>query len=47
MGRVAVAIILSASERRELEGLARRRKTTQGLTRRVRIVLAAADGLES
>ena len=36
MSRAAVAIILSEAERRELEGL----------TRRARIVLAAADGLE-
>ena len=47
MGRVAVAITLSQAERREFEGLARRRKTAQGLTRRARIVLAAADGLEN
>ena len=47
MGRAAVAITFSASERRELDGLARRRKTAQGLARRARIVLAAADGLEN
>ena len=47
MGRAAVAITLSASERGELDGLARRRKTAQGLARRARIVLAAADGLEN
>ena len=47
MGRAAVAITLSEAERRELEGLARRRKTAQGLARRARIVLAAADGLEN
>ena len=47
MSRAAVAIVLSAAERRELEGLARRRKTAQGLARRARIVLAAADGLEN
>ena len=47
MSRAAVAIILSESERRELESLARRRKTAQGLARRARIVLAAADGLEN
>ena len=46
MGRPAVAIILSAAERQELEDLARRRKTAQGLARRARLVLAAA-GLES
>ncbi len=47
MGKPAVAIELSAAERDELEGLARRRKTAQGLARRARIVLAAADGLEN
>ncbi len=47
MGRPAVAITLSPAERQELEGLARRRKTAQGLTRRARIVLAAAEGLEN
>lgn len=47
-GRVAaVAIELSDGERRELEGLARRRKTAQGLARRARIVLAAAEGLQN
>ena len=40
MSRVAVAIALSEVERRELEGLARRQKTAQGLARRARIVLA-------
>jgi hypothetical protein len=45
MGKPAVTITLSAAERRELETLARRRKTAQGLARRARIVLAAADGL--
>ena len=47
MGRAAVAITLSAAERQELESLARRRKTAQGLARRARIVLAAADGLDN
>ena len=47
MGKPAVAIELSAVERRELESLARRRKTAQGLARRARIVLAAAAGLEN
>ena len=47
-GRVAaVAIELSDGERRELEGLARRRKTAQGLARRAQIVLAAAEGLQN
>ncbi len=47
MGKSAVAIDLTAAERRELEVLARRRKTAHGLARRARIVLAAADGLEN
>ena len=47
MGKPAVGIELTAAERRELESLARRRKTSQGLARRSRIVLAAADGLEN
>ena len=47
MSRVAVAITLSEVEQRELEGLARRRKTAQGLARRARIVLAASEGLEN
>ena len=47
MSRAAVTITLSEAERRELEGLARRRKTAQGLARRARIVLAAAEGLEN
>ena len=34
-------------ERAELEALSRRRKTSQGLARRARIVLAAAEGLEN
>ncbi len=46
-GRVAVAIELSVFERRELEGLTRRRRTAQGLARRARIVLLAAEGLEN
>ena len=47
-GRVAaVAIELSEAERCELEGLANRRKTAQGLARRARIVLAAAEGLQN
>lgn len=46
-GRVAVTIDLSVVERRELEGLTRRRRTAQGLARRARIVLLAAEGLEN
>ena len=46
-GRVAVAIDLSVAERRTLDDLARRRRTSQGLARRARIVLLAAEGLEN
>ena len=46
-GKTAVAIELSESERRELEGLASRRKTAQGLAQRARIILLAAEGLEN
>src|SRR5919201_4028147 len=47
MGKPAVAIELTAAERSELESLASRRRTAQGLARRARIVLAAADGMEN
>ena len=47
MGKPAVAIELTAEERQELEGLAARRRTAQGLARRARIVLRAAEGLEN
>src|SRR6478752_4227086 len=47
MGKLAVAIELSASERRELESLARAHKTGQAMARRARIILAAAGGLEN
>jgi transposase len=47
MGKAAVAIVLTAAERAELESLAGRRRTAQGLARRARIVLAAAAGLEN
>lgn len=47
MGKAAVAVELTVAERAELEGLARRRRTAQGLARRARIVLAAADGREN
>jgi FixJ family two-component response regulator len=46
MGR-ATAAVLTRSERSELESLAHRRRTAQGLAQRARIVLAAADGLEN
>lgn len=46
MGRSAVSIELSAEERREL-GLARRRRTAQGLAQRTQIVLLAAEGVEN
>ncbi len=47
MAKAAVRIELTADERGALEGLASRRRTAQGLARRARIVLAAADGLEN
>jgi transposase len=47
MGAPAVSIGLTAEERVALESLANRRRTAQGLARRARIVLAAADGLEN
>ena len=47
MGRTAAAIDLTQSERRELESLASRRKTAQGLAQRARIVLRAAEGGEN
>ena len=47
MGKRAVAIDLSEGERRELEGLASRRRAAQGLAQRARIVLLAAEGLEN
>jgi transposase len=42
--RVPTVLRLSAAERAELEGWARRRKTAQALARRARIVLQAAAG---
>ena len=47
MGKRAVVIALTEIERRELESLASRRKTAQGLARRARIVLLAAEGAEN
>ena len=47
MGKAAVSIILTDGERRELESLSRCRKTGQGLARRARIVLLAAEGFEN
>ena len=47
MGKAAVAIELTALERRELESLARAQKSGQAMARRARIVLAAAAGLEN
>ena len=45
MTRTAPRIELSEDVRRELEGLSRRRRTSQGLARRAQIVLLAAEGL--
>src|SRR3954452_365150 len=43
----AVVIELSASEREQLESWSRRRTSAQALAERARIVLAAADGLNT
>ena len=45
LGKAAVAIELTSAERRELQSLARPRKTGQAMARRARIVLGAAAGL--
>src|ERR671916_2991230 len=45
--RVPSMLRLSAAERAELEGWARRRKTAQALALRARIVLRAAAGLSN
>jgi transposase len=47
MGKAAVAIALTEVERRELEGLAGRRRTAQGLARRAQIVLLSAEGVQN
>jgi hypothetical protein len=47
MGKTAVAIDLTPGERRELESLASRRRTAQGLAQRARIALLAAEGVEN
>ena len=47
MGKPAVAVVLDAVERRELESLARAHKTGPAMARRARIVLGAAAGLEN
>lgn len=44
LGPRVAEIVLTESERGELEGWVRRRKTSAGLALRARIVLAAADG---
>lgn len=47
MGKTAVVIDLTDSERRELGSLAARRKTAQGVAQRARMVLLAAEGVEN
>jgi FixJ family two-component response regulator len=47
MSKRAVTIELTAAERSALEDSAKRRRTAQGLARRARIVLAAADGQDN
>lgn len=46
-GRVADIVVLSADERRFLEGQVRRRKVPRSLSDRCRIILACAQGLTS
>jgi hypothetical protein len=46
VGKTAVTIDLTDSERRELESFGSRRKTAQGLAQRARIVLLAAEDAE-
>ena len=47
MGRPVCTIELTEAERAGLEGLARRRRTAQGLAMRARIVLLCAEGLSN
>jgi transposase len=47
MGRPLRPLVLDAQERAELEGWARRHSTAQTLADRARVVLLAADGMES
>ena len=47
MGKAAVSVCLTDSERKELESLASRRRTAQGLAQRARIVLLAAESMEN
>ena len=46
-GRRAVALVLTEAERAELQGLAARRSTAQGMALRARIVLACSDGAQN
>ena len=46
-GRRAVGLVLTDAERTELDGLAARRSTAQGLALRARIVLACAEGVQN
>ena len=47
MGRGMAELVLSETERTELELLSSRRKTAQALAMRARIVLECARGLEN
>ena len=47
MSKRAITIELTAAERSALQDLAKRRRTAQGLVRRARIVLAAAEGKDN
>ncbi|MFZ5697378.1 MAG: helix-turn-helix domain-containing protein, partial [Pseudomonadota bacterium] len=46
-GRPKRELVLIDAEREQLQALALRRKTAQGMTRRARIVLSCADGLDN
>lgn len=47
MGKIAASVDLTDRERSELESLATRRRTAQGLAQRARIVLLAGQGVEN
>lgn len=46
-GRPKARLVLSESEREQLNALTLRRKTAQALALRARIVLACADGVDN
>ena len=46
-GRPKASLVLTDQERKALEKLTQRRKTSQALAQRARIVLACAEGVDS